>query len=388
MHLNRRELLASGIGIAGGFLVPPALGAAISARGMSMTATEYSRLAEFTATAVTSKATPGVALAVWRNGKETYSSYTGHANLETGTPVTENSIFRIGSLTKQFTAAMVLKLAAQGKLSLDDEAQAYLPFLDRHEAFTLAELLHHTAGVHDNDEAPVGPLSQLELAKHLAGMEPFFDFRPGTAWRYSNAGYILAGAVIEEVTGMPLAKAAAGLLFEPLGLTQTAFDEASDVVSGRVSGYTPTGDATTPFRNADFMDIALTGGSGAMRSTASDLCQWHHLLIRGDVLPMSLVQAMLTPGRLRNGAVSGSNRQDPQAQAMGDVQYGYGLMLDTHTIDHRPIAAHHGGVFGFAAYLASHSSTDLTYACLCNADTHPGLPLRDIRRQVLAGVLA
>ncbi|WP_447936322.1 serine hydrolase domain-containing protein [Thermomonas fusca] len=384
MNLNRRELLATGIGLAGSFLAPSALGVAASAPGMGMN----SRLVEITATAVTSKSTPSVALAVWRNGKETFSSYTGHANLETGTPVTANSIFRIGSLTKQFTAAMVLKLAAQGKLSLDDKAQSYLSFLDRHEAFTLAELLHHTAGVHDNDEAPVGPLSQLELAKHLAGMEPFFDFRPGTAWRYSNAGYIMVGAVIEEVTGMPLAMAAATLLFEPLGLVDTAFDAVGDVVSGRVSGYTPTGDAITPFRNADFMDIALTGGSGAMRSTASDLCRWHHLLFRGDVLPLPLVQTMLTAGRLRNGAVSGSNRQDPQAQSMGDVQYGYGLMLDTHTIDHRPIAAHHGGVFGFAAYLASHPSTGLTYACLCNADTHPGLPLRDIRRQVLAGVLA
>jgi len=353
-----------------------------------MTATDNSQLADLTAKAVASKATPGVALEVWKHGKGIFSSYTGHANLETGTPVTANSIFRIGSLTKQFTAAMVLKLAAQGRLSLNDNAQTHLPFLRKHEAFTLAELLHHTAGLHDNEEAPVGPLTQLELAEHLSGLGPFFDFRPGTAWRYSNAGYIVVSAVIEKVTGMPLAKAASCLLFEPLGLAHTAFDEVSDVVSGRVSGYTPTGDATTPFRNADFMDIALTGGSGAMRSTASDLCRWHHLLLRGDVLPMPFVQAMLTPGRLRNGAVSGSNRHDPQAQGMGDVQYGYGLMLDTHTIDHHPIAAHHGGVFGFAAYLASHSSTGLTYACLCNADTHPGLPLRDIRRQVLAGVLA
>ena len=91
MNLNRRELLATGIGLAGGFLAPSALGVAASAPGVGMN----SRLAEITATAVTSKSTPSVALAVWRNGKETFSSYTGHANLETGTPVTANSIFRI-----------------------------------------------------------------------------------------------------------------------------------------------------------------------------------------------------------------------------------------------------------------------------------------------------
>lgn len=387
MKLNRRELLATGIGLAGGLLAPPVLCGTASV-GAAANAAGNARLGELTATAVTSMATPGIALTVWRNGKEIYSSYAGQANLETGTPVVANSVFRIGSLTKQFTAALVLKLVAQGKLSLDDKVQAHLPFLGKHERFTLAELLHHTAGIHDDNEAPVGPLSQLELAEHLAGTEPFFDFKPGTAWRYSNAGYMLAGAVIEKATGRPLAEAAASLLFEPLGLTRTAFDAVGDVVPGRVSGYAPTGDAPTPFRNADYIDVALSGGAGAMRSTASDLCRWHHLLFRGDVLPMPLVQAMLTPGRLRNGALSGSNRHDPQARAIGDVQYGYGLMLDTHTIDHRPIAAHHGGIYGFAAYLASHPSTGLSYACLCNADTHPGLPLRDIRRQVFAGVLA
>jgi D-alanyl-D-alanine carboxypeptidase len=265
--------------------------------------------------------------------------------------------------------------------------QTHLPFLGKREAFTLSELLHHTAGIHDDDEAPVGPLTQIELAEQLAGMEPFFDFPPGTAWRYSNAGYLLAGAVIEKVTGMPLALAATRLLFEPLGLARMAFDAVSEVVPDRASGYTPTGDSAVPFRNADYLDVAMSGGAGAMRSTASDLCRWHHLLFRGDCLPLPLAQAMLTPGRLRNGALSGSRRYDPQAQAMGDVQYGFGLMLDTHTIDHRPIAAHHGGINGFAAYLASHPTTGLTYACLFNADTHPGLPLREIRRHVLTDVL-
>lgn len=387
MKLNRRGLLISGFGVAGSLLAPPALCSIVSTGKRSDTA-DSPRLGELTATAVASMATPGIALAVWRNGSEIYSSYAGQANVETGTPVTSNSIFRIASLTKQFTAALILKLVAQGKLSLEDKVQTHLPFLGKHEPFTLAELLHHTAGVHDGDEAPVGPLSQLELAEHLARMEPFFDFKPGTAWRYSNTGYKLAGAVIEKVTGLSLANAAATLLVEPLGLTSTAFDTVSDVVLGRASGYTATGEATAPFRNAEYLDVALAGGAGAMRSTASDLCRWHHLLFRGDYLPMSLVQAMLTPGRLRNGALSGSNRHDPQAQAMGDVQYGFGLMLDTHTIDHRPVAAHHGGIFGFAAYLASHPTTGLTYACLCNADTHPGLPLREIRRQVLADVLA
>lgn len=387
MRLNRRELLSAGIGLAGGLAASSDLFGAVPA-GPATSTVDKNPLRGLTSSAVASHATPGVALVVWKHGREVYSSYEGLANLETATPVAANSVFRIGSLTKQFTAALILKLVAEGRLSLDDKVQTHLPFLAQRDPFTMAELLHHTAGIHDSEQAPSGPLTQLELARALSGMEPFFDFPPGTAWRYSNAGYILAGAVIESVTGRPLADAAKSLLFEPLGLTRAAFDTVSEVVEGRVSGYTPSDGAAPAFTNADYLDVAMAGGAGAMRATAFDLCRWHHLLFQGDYLPKSLVQAMLTPGRLRGGALSSSRRDDPQAQAMGDVQYGYGFFLDAHTVDHHPVAGHHGGINGFAAYLASHPTSGVTYACLCNADTHPGLPLRDIRRRVLADVLA
>jgi hypothetical protein len=96
---------------------------------------------------------------------------------------------------------------------------------------------------------------------------------------------------------------------------------------------------------------------------------------------------MTLPGRLRNGKLSSTHRFSEKDQPMGNTQYGLGLMLDEATLDGSLIANHHGGINGFASYLASHPSSDLAYACLCNADTHPGLPFRDIRRGVFADLL-
>lgn len=386
MKITRRHLIAAGAGLTGGLLLAP-VPMGLLARAATPVPSNPALRAVIDA-AVGSHQVPGVALAVWRDGAETYSCYTGHANLETGSRVTADSVFRIGSLTKQFVAALLLKLESQGKLSLDDSAQRYLAFLSASTPFSIRELLQHTAGVSDGEYSTENISSQLAQAERIGRMTPFFDFAPGTAWRYSNAGYILLGAIIEKVAELPLATAASKLLFEPLNLTRTAFDDPSNVVMGRVSGYTPTGTEASPFSNAEFLDVTLAGAAGAMRSTASDLCRWLTVLFGGGYLPAASIQSMLAPARLRNGALAGTKRHDPQAQGMGDTQYGLGFMLDAHTIDGRPVACHHGGIKGFAAYLACHPSSSLVYACLCNADTHAGLPLRDVRRQVLGPVLA
>lgn len=386
MKMTRRRLIEAGAGLTGGMLLASGPMAPL-ARALTPAASD-STLRTIVDAAVASRQVPGVALAVWQGGQEVNSYYAGQANLETATHVTAESVFRIGSLTKQFVAALLLKLESQGKLSLGEPAQRYLTFLPQHAPFSIRELLQHTAGISDGEYDTEGVSSQLTQAERIARMTPLFDFAPGTAWRYSNAGYILLGAIVEKVAELPLATAASKLLFEPLGLTHTAFDQPSDVVMARASGYTPTGTEAQPFNNAEYLDVALAGAAGAMRSTAQDLCRWITALFGGAYLPASSVQSMLVPARLRDGALAGTKRHDPQAQGMGDTQYGLGFMLDARTIDGRPVAGHHGGINGFAAYLACHPSSGLAYACLCNADTHPGLPLRDVRRQVLGPVLA
>lgn len=388
MTNSRREFLISTAILTGSAFTTCAI-SGVPASVLKLEQVDLERLGALAEQSVSSLNTPGISLTIWKNGKEIYSRHAGLANLETRTRVVDSSIFRIGSLTKQFTGALVLKLVAAGKLSLTDPAHKYLPFLDRYEPFTILELLNHTAGVRDGDYDTTNLQShlQIEQAQRIAQQDPFFDFRPGTAWLYSNANYILIGAIIEKVTGKSLGEAASSLLFQQLGLHHTAFDTPSDIVLGRVSGYTPTGKPDSPFQNAEYLDVSQAGAAGAMRSTASDLCRWHRALYDGDALSMSLAKMMTLPGRLRNGQLSNTNRFSENDKPMGKTQYGLGLMLDNTTSDGSLITNHHGGINGFASYLASHPSSGLTYACLCNADTHPGLPFRDIRREIFADLL-
>ncbi|MEO8670570.1 MAG: serine hydrolase domain-containing protein [Tahibacter sp.] len=388
MITSRRKFLISGAALASGMFAKNAISQAIATTA-NLQRLGFDRLDTLVEQTVSSFQSPGMALVIWKNGKEVHSRYAGFANLETRSPVTEASVFRIGSLTKQFAAALILKLVDAGKMSLADPVHQYLPFLTKHDPFTILELLNHTAGVRDGDDSTVGvpTHSQIEQAERIAQQAPFFDFPPGTAWLYSNANYILIGAIVEKVAGTSLADAASSLLFQPLNLHDTAFDNPTDMVVGRASGYTLTGKPTSPFQNADYLDVSLAGAAGAMRSTASDLCRWHRALFGSEGLPLSFAKRMTLPGRLRNGKLSGTNRFSENDKPMGNTQYGLGLMLDNATLDRSLIANHHGGINGFAAYLASHPSSGLTYACLCNVDTHPGLPFRDIRRQVFADIL-
>lgn len=389
MSISRREFLISGTLVASGSLATPSLTDVIRSAAPLPANTNFEQLGTLIEEAVRTGSAPGMALAAWSNGKQVFSHAAGIANLETGTGVGAESVFRIGSLTKQFTGALVLKLVAAGKLDLSDRADKYLSFLDKHEPFSLFELLNHTAGVRDGDYdlSNLQDHSQVEQARRIAQQNPFFDFAPGTAWLYSNANYILVGAIIEQVTGKPLAEAAAQLLFEPLGLDHSAFDRPDEVVPGRVSGYTLTEDPRHPFQNAEYLNVTLAGAAGAMRSTVSDLCRWHQALFSDLALTKPLREAMMVPGKLRNGQLAGTHRFSENDKHMGDTQYGLGLMLDNATRDRSLIVNHHGGINGFASYLASHAPSGLGFVCLCNADTNPALPFRALRRKIFEAVL-
>lgn len=176
-------------------------------------------------------------------------------------------------------------------------------------------------------------------------------------------------------------------LFGPLGLHDTAFDSVNDAVPRRANGYTPGETPGKRFVDADYLDAGLAGAAGAMRSTASDLRRWQRALFTGQVISPALTVRMTAPGRLRNGQLASTRRHSDHDRAMGDTQYGLGLMLDTSTRDGSLIAQHHGGINGFASFLATHVPSGLGFACLCNVDTHPGLPFRDIRRIVFREVL-
>lgn len=333
--------------------------------------------------------TPGIQISVWANEMPVTEVMRGFGNLETATAVTSSTIFRAGSLTKQFTAALIAKLQDQGRLSINDPLEKYLGFFSGNKTPTLLELIHQTAGIHEQPEecSSQSPKTQLELAKIIADQKHLFDFQPGTAWLYSNANYILLGAVIESVTKQSLAEAARQLIFEPLQLTQTDFDNHSEVVLNRASGYTGTDLSKTPFANADFIPIEQTGGAGAIRTTADDLCRWHQSLFYGTFLTDQSRKALVEPARLADGRPITKGRFDPNDDNMGETSYGYGLMLDRSTKDHAVIAMHNGFVSGFSAYLATHVPTKSTVACMCNADPSQALPFSLLRKAVFSSYL-
>lgn len=337
--------------------------------------------------AIQAHACPGAQIAITRGNAPLLSKGFGAANLETGTSVDERSVFRIGSLTKQFTAAAVIRLAADGRVNLDDPVARHLPFMGKLNPVSLLELMHQTAGLRSDEESPFclpgpeGPKSQVKLAEEIAGQAKPFDFEPGTAWLYSNANYVVLGAVVEAVVDKPFADAMSALVSEPLGLTFTAADRSGAVVAGRASGYTAVEGRSEPFDHAAFTEVGYAGGAGALRSTALDLCRWHEALLSNRLFDRRWVELMMTPGRLRDGRLSGANRFSPQDASYGEVQYACGLLVSPPSEPHRTIL-HYGAIDGFAAVLETYVDLGLTVAILCNGDMGPAVPFRSVRRLV------
>jgi CubicO group peptidase (beta-lactamase class C family) len=385
-NFSRREVIGAVPAVATGLTTTKPIAEAGHAKGQFAAAADSA-----IQTALRAGATPGAAVSIWRNGTVEFSATIGTANLETSTPISAAHIFRIGSLTKQFTAAAIVKLSTEGKLNLDDPVARHLRFFSKLSPVTLHELLTHTAGLHSDETAPIclsenreSP-SQIALARAIAAQTKPFDFPPGTAWLYSNANFIVLGAIIEEITGSALADAMRALIFAPLGLKDAAFDFSADVVRGRASGYTP-GVKTGSFLQAGYVAIEQAGGAGAMRSTAHDLCAWHYRLLNGALFDRAHIEAMMTPGRLRDGQLSGAHRFSPTDTAYGDTQYGLGLLIPPPAKGHRSIL-HYGAIDGFAGYIETYVELGLTVTVLCNADMNPQLPIRPIRHLVIDQLL-
>lgn len=339
--------------------------------------------------AIQARACPGVSVAITQRAAVLSSQGYGFSNIETRSAVSEHSIFRIGSLTKQFTAAAILKLDQIGRLDVHAPAYTYLPSLKPLKPFTLLELLNQTAGLHSDEgnepncKAATPAKTQVELAGEVARQVKPLDFDPGTAWFYSNANYIVLGAIIESVTRIPYSRAMSELVFAPLGLRTLAVDKPSDVVVDRASGYSAAEDGPSPFDNAAYLDVSQAGGAGAMRGSAIDLCRWHDSLLGNKLLDPQHLALMVSPGRLRNGHPSSTNRFSPEDAHYGDVEYACGLLISGPS-DPNPSILHYGGINGFAAVLQTYTKSRTTFAVLCSGDTGPALPFRAVRKAIIA----
>jgi D-alanyl-D-alanine carboxypeptidase len=313
--------------------------------------------------------TPGLSVGVMQDGKIIFLRGYGQANLETATPVTPRTVFRVGSITKQFTAAAVMLLVQEGKLSLDDKVAKYIPDLERADEITVRQLLNHTSGLANYTERrAAGPndfrtdLTTDQMVAHIEHLKPLFDFAPGEGWHYTNSGLFLAGAIVERVSGQPLADFVRERLLKPQAIATAGVDANRDIVPNRASGYELVPGMKGVFRNANLISMTVPGGAGAMRATAGDLLRWNATLLGGRVVSPASVLQMLTPGRLKDGRLSGVAMKLAPNEAPSE--YGLGLRLSPSGKPRR--VSHGGNIDGFNAMLAAAPDSGLTWVVLEN----------------------
>ncbi len=329
---------------------------------------------------VDDRLSPSVAIAVMKGGKMIYAKAFGFMNLETATPASPNTIYKIGSNTKQFTAASILLLQEASALSVDDPLSKHLPDFPHAGDVTLRQMLTHTSGLGNfTDTHPPDKIEQMSrldydqksLLATMAGTDPLFVAPPGTVWSYSNTAYVLLGIVVERVSGVSLATFLKTRILDPQGLFDTAKDDVAEVLPRRASGYVPQEGSKTLFDNCSFESMGIPGGAGAMRSTVLDLCAWHAALFGGKVLSPVSLAAMTTPGRLKGGGQPFSIAT-PGAPAAA-VNYGFGLFVNA--FEGRKSFSHGGGISGFQSFLQTFPAERVSLAVLLNS-IGPGRPVR------------
>ena len=295
---------------------------------------------------------PGMAVLIARDGKIAFQGGFGFADLDQKIRVTAETKFRIGSVTKQFTAAAILRLAADGKLALTDTLQKFYPGFPRADVVTLHHLLTHTSGIHSYTNKPefMGRVTQPIPPPELIAWfrDDPADFAPGAGFAYNNSGYFLLGSIVAQVTGKSFDAYLRETFFAPLGMKNTGVFSNAHPPEGVARGYTVEGDKATPALD---WDMSWAGGAGALYSTVGDLFLWTEALFAGRVVPTECLKRMTTPVTLPPG-VDGMN-------------YGYGLMMAS--IKRLPAIAHGGGLNGWSSSLVRLPEQNCTVAVLANA---------------------
>jgi D-alanyl-D-alanine carboxypeptidase len=305
---------------------------------------------EFVQSEMTKREIPGLALAVIRTGHETKSAAYGFANLELQSPARVETVFEIGSLTKQFTAAGILMLSQEGRLSVDDRIGKHLPGIPSGWTnITIRHLLNHTSGIKsytglDGFELR-RRLNQQQFIKTLGELPA--DFSPDDDSKYSNSGYNLLGFIIENVSGKNYWACLSERVLGPLGMTSTTNRDPVILVPNRADGYLRKGGVIMN-RDSDLTDVFA---AGAIVSTIGDLAKWNAALDTEKLLSSSSKAQMWTRGKLNNGK---------------EIPYGFGWRIDEFQ-GHKNIG-HSGSTSGFSASLQRFPDDKLTVVVLCNSD--------------------
>lgn len=330
------------------------------------------RIDDITDAWIASGKSVGVAVEVSQAGRVVFARGFGRRTLRDEAPVTTATQFRIGSVTKQFTAAAILRLVKEGRISLRDKLSTYYPNFPRANEVSIEELLTHTSGIHNYTEfgKKLWVLVELrqthttaEWVDHIAAQTPLYDFAPGTAWHYDNSGYYLLGAIVEKISGESLANYFRHVFFAPLGMDDTAIDGNSDRGPERAEGYEHASWPKRSFKRPFYISMTVAGGAGSLRSSARDLIKWNNALLRGEVIDQGLLAQMTRAATLADGRLTSEGRVNTDPADPGG-EYGFGLrigLLDGH----REIG-HDGDIFGFNAALYSYPDDRLTVVVLAN----------------------
>ena len=294
----------------------------------------------------------GFSVAIVRDGQLVLAKGYGKRSLQDGRAVETNTIFAIGSVSKQFTCAAILLLAEDGKLSVNDPVAKYYPDLTRARDITLLDLMNHVSGYPDYypldfvDRRMLKPIAEDELLRQYAGGK--LDFEPGTKWSYSNTGYILLGRVVEKISGEKLGAFLWRRIFQPLEMRHTFYEL----------------DTTDPRLAAGYQSFALSDpeviapeasgwlrGAGGIYSTPSDIAKWDLALISGKVLKPDSYALMTTARKLNDGK---------------SADYGCGLSVTSQ--GGRQVISHGGAVSGFNTHNAVSPSTRSAVIMMCNVE--------------------
>lgn len=302
---------------------------------------------------------PGCAAAVSLNGETVFEKAFGLADMEHNVPNTAQTIFESGSVAKQFTAAAIVLLQQDGKLSLDDPVRKYIPELPDYGApLTIRHLLNHTAGLRDwgtvlslTGAGRGDRVITQDLALDVITHQRALDFKPGAEYSYSNSGYNLAAIIVERVSKQKFPAFVEERLFKPLGMKTSSWrDDYQRIVPGRAQAYSRQGNG--PWRlNMPFMNVY---GNGGMLTTVGDWMKWNAMLDSRS-LGAPLVAALETRGVLNDGRM---------------IVYALGLEVDTYR-GMRDIS-HGGATAGYLTFLARYPDHKVSVGVMCNGTFPPG----------------
>lgn len=305
---------------------------------------QVSRMDQIVRSSVDDKQFMGSILVV-QNGQVILDKGYGYANIEWQIPNSPTTKFRLGSVTKQFTAVSILLLEEQGKLKISDLVHKYMPDAPAAWAnITIHHLLTHASGIPNYTNfpdfaamttSPKTPQQLLELFRNKP-----LDFQPGSGYVYNNSGYVLLGYLIEKISGQSYQDFVVTNLLKPLSMNDSGYDSHSEIIVQRASGYIK---AATEFHNADYLDMSIPYAAGSLYSTTHDLHKWVENLFTEKVISLTSLKKMITP-----------NAND----------YGFGVIIQP--VDGSTVIMHGGGINGFNTMLLHSPEDRLTVIILAN----------------------